>query len=171
MSGSEGNADDEDVFMECYYCSGERGCPRASAGSVRCSADRCKKKQAADNKAAKAGLADTLPLAGELMESASLPRYCFKIKEVVGVSTCSNRLTSKERRVGRARADEDWSYQVRGKFGDDSDEDSDDMVPDTRWVPLSELVEKLDEPACKKLDAFASSLQKVAKEARKRLRK
>ena len=33
------------------------------------------------------------------------------------------------------------------------------MVPDTRWVPLSELVEKLDEPACKKLDAFASSHQ------------
>ena len=169
MSSSED--EDAEVFMECYYCEGKSGCPRASRGSIRCSAGQCKRKQAADNKAAKAGLTEALPLAGDLTQSASLPRYCFNIKEVVGVDICSNRLTSKERRVGRARADEDWAYKVRGKFGDDSDEDSDDMVPDTRWVPLSELVEKLDEPACKKLDAFASSLQKAAKEARKRLRK
>ena len=171
MSSDEDEDAEVDAFMECYYCQGRKGCPRASEGSIRCSAGACKRKQAADNRAKKAGLADALPLAGELMESASLPRYCFKIKEVVGVSMCSNRLTSKERRVGRARADEDWSYQVRGKFGDDSDEDSDDMVPDTRWVPLSELVAKLDEPACKKLDAFASGLQKAAKQARKELRK
>ena len=157
-----------DIFYDCKYCSGSRGCGRASAGSVRCSAGQCKKRQAAENAAAKAGF-----IALEVSEPmrSTAPRFCFKIKEVVGVSTCSDRLTSKERRIGRAREDEDWSYKVRGKFGDDSDEDSDDMVPDTRWVPLSELVEKLDEPACKKLDTFASSLQKAAKEARKRLRK
>ena len=58
---------------------------------------------------------------------------------------CMDRLSSKERRVGRDREDEHIQYQVRGKFGDDSDEDP-DMVPDTRWVKLSELVQKIDEP-------------------------
>ena len=43
-----------------------------------------------------------------------------------------DRLGSKEKRVGRDREVENLWYQVRGKFGDDSDEDFEDMVPDTR---------------------------------------
>ena len=83
MSSDE-EEEEADVFMECYYCSGKRGCPRASPGSIRCSADKCKKKQAADNKAAKAGLTDTLPLAGNLMESASLPRSAYPPSAIRG---------------------------------------------------------------------------------------
>ena len=112
-----------------------------------------------------------MPLAAsEPAQSAAAPRFCFQIKDVVGVSMCKDRLTRKERRVGRDREDEDIQYQVRGKFGDDSDEDLEDMVPDTRWVKLSELVQKIDEPGCAALDAFAAKLQKAAKAARKRLR-
>ena len=90
---------------------------------------------------------------------------------MIGVSWAMDRLDSKEKRVGRGRDDENLWYQVRGKFGDDSDEDFEDMVPDTKWVQLSELVQKLDEPGCAALDTFASGLQKAAKAARKRLRK
>ena len=34
-------------------------------------------------------------------------------------------------RCGRARSDEEISYQLRGKFGKSRDEDVDDMVPGT----------------------------------------
>ena len=168
MSSDDG---DDAVFWDCHYCSGERGCPRASEGSIRCSAGRCKRKQAAERADAKAGL-HALPLAAsEPAQSSAAPRFCFQIKDVLGVSWGMDRLESKEKRVGRDREDEHLWYQVRGKFGDDSDEDFDDMVPDTKWVRLSELVEKIDEPGCAALDTFASSLQKAAKAARKRLRK
>jgi len=165
-------SDDEsgDVFWDCHYCSGERGCPRASEGSIRCSAGRCKRQQAAERAAAKDEPASLLLEASGPAQSTAAPRFCFQIKDVVGVSMCKDRLTSKERRVGRDREDEDIQYQVRGKFGDDSDEDLEDMVPDTRWVKLSELVQKIDEPGCAALDTFAAKLQKAAKVARKRLR-
>ena len=162
--------DDAEIFWDCHYCSGERGCPRASEGSIRCSAGRCKRQQAAERAAAKDEPTSLLMEASGPAQSTAGPRFCFQIKDVVGVSMCKDRLTSKERRVGRDREDEDIQYQVRGKFGDDSDEDLEDMVPDTRWVKLSELVQKIDEPGCAALDAFAAKLQKAAKAARKRLR-
>ena len=170
MSDKESEA--EEIFYDCQYCSGDRSCPRASAGSVRCSAGQCKRKQAAERAAAKAGLG-MLPLEGTqpAPNSVSSPRFCFQIKEVVGVSMCMERLSSKDKRVGREWEDHEMEFQVRGKFGDDSDEDFDDMVPDTRWVKLLDLVEKIDEPGCKALDTFAAGLQRAVKAARKRLRK
>ena len=151
--------DDAEIFRDCQYCSGERGCPRASAGSLRCSAGKCKKQQAAERAAAKVALNAVLTQDDEPARSAAAPRFCFQIKDVVGVSMCKDRLDSKERRVGRDREDEDIQYQVRGKFGDDSDEDLDDMVPDTRWVKLSELVQKIDEPGCAALGCRVTTLE------------
>ena len=46
----------------------------------------------------------------------------------------------------------------------------DDMVPDTRWVKLSDLTDTIDEEGCAILDTFARDLQKAAKAARRRLR-
>ena len=174
LATSRRSMSDDETFWDCHYCSGERGCPRASAGSIRCSAGQCKRKQADERHAAKAGLTASLLEAAagsEPAQSTAAPHYCFQIKDVVGVSWSMDRLTSKERRVGREKEDGHLWYQVRGKFGDDSDEDFDDMVPDTKWVRLSELVEKIDDPGCAVLDAFASGLQKATKAARKRLRK
>jgi len=95
---------------------------------------------------------------------------CFKIKEVLGVSLCMEKMQEEESRCGRARSDEEICYQLRGKFGKSRHEDIDDMVPATRWVKLPELVENIDEAGCALLDAFAKDLAKVAKQARKRIR-
>ena len=96
---------------------------------------------------------------------------CFVVKEVIGVSMCLEKISDKEWRCGRKIHDDEICYQVRGKFGQSMGEDQDDMVPDTRWVKLSSLVDNaLDEKDCQLLDTFAKSLQAVAKAARKRLR-
>ena len=50
------------------------------------------------------------------------------------------------------------------------DENVDDMVPGTRLVKLTELVENIDEAGCALLDSFAKELAKATKHARKRLR-
>ena len=61
------------------------------------------------------------------------PTTCFKIKEVLGVSMCTEKMTDQESRCGRARSDEEICYyQLRGKFGKSRDEDVDDMVPGTQ---------------------------------------
>jgi len=98
------------------------------------------------------------------------PTTCFKIKEVLGVSFCMERMQKEESRCGRERSDEELCYQLRGKFGKSRHEDVDDMVPATRWVKLPELVENIDEVGCSLLDSFAKELAKAAKAARKRLR-
>ena len=66
------------------------------------------------------------------------PTTCFKIREVLGVSMCTEKMTDEESRCGRARSDEEICHQLRGKFGKSSDEDVDDMVPGTRWVKLTD---------------------------------
>ena len=62
------------------------------------------------------------------------PTTCFKIREVLGMSMCTDKMTDGENRRGRARSDEEISYQLRGKFGKSRDEDvdDDDMVPGTQ---------------------------------------
>ena len=84
------------------------------------------------------------------------------------MSMCTEKMTDEESRCGRARSDEEICYQLRGKFGKTSDEDVDDMVPGTRCVELTELVENIDEAGCALLDSFAKEL--ATKLARKRLR-
>ena len=95
---------------------------------------------------------------------------CFKVKEVIGVSLCMEQMSAAERRVGRERADEEIRCQVRGKFGSDADEDTDDMLPDTRWVKLSELTDNIREADLKALDEFTRGLNKAIRDARRRLR-
>ena len=88
---------------------------------------------------------------------------CFKVKEVIGVSLCMEQMSAAERRVGRERADEEIRCQVRGKFGSDADEDTDDMLPDTRWVKLSELTDNIREADLKALDEFTRGLNKASR--------
>ena len=44
------------------------------------------------------------------------PTTCFQIREVLGVSMCTEKMTDEESRCGRAR-DEEVYYELRGKFG------------------------------------------------------
>ena len=156
---------DEEIFWECAYCEGQHGLPRASANSLRCTASQCKDAHTAARAAARTALPVVVPCAPK-----AEPTRCFKIKEVLGVSMCTEKMTDEESRCGRARSDEEICYQLRGKFGKSNDEDVDDMVPGTRWVKLTELVENIDEAGCELLDSFAKELAKAAKQARKRLR-
>ena len=97
------------------------------------------------------------------------PTSCFRIKEVLGVSMCL-KLSKTEKRLGYDYGDEDYCYQVRGKYGGSKDEDPDDMVSDTRWVQLKELVHNMGESELSELDRWAGKLQKAAKAARLALR-
>ena len=89
------------------------------------------------------------------------------MKNVISVSMCLEKIGDTERRCGQEAYDDEIYYQVRGKFGK-STEEQDDMMPDTRWVKWSSLVD--NEVNCNLLDTFAKGLQKVALAARKRLR-
>ena len=98
------------------------------------------------------------------------PTECFKIKEVLGVSMCL-KMSKTEKRLGCNYGDDDCYYHVRGKFGGSSNEDIDDMLSDTRWVKLTELVTNMTEPQLAELDVWAGQLQKAAKAARKNIRR
>ena len=112
-------------------------------------------------------------VSGNLVAAPCAPRTdttsCFRIKEVIGVSVCLEKMDETDRRCGRKSSDDEICYQVRGKFAKSKGEPDDDMQPDTRWVKLTSLVDDLDEEACQLLDTFAKNLLKVAKAARKRL--
>ena len=84
------------------------------------------------------------------------------------MSLCMEQMSAAECRVGRERADEEIRCQVRGKFGSDADEDTDDMLPDTRWVKLSELTDNIREADLKALDEFTRGLNKGIKDAKAR---
>ena len=98
--------------------------PRASTNSVRCTASQCKDAQTAERAAARTALPVVAPCAPK-----AEPTTCFKIKEVLGVSMCTEKMINKESRCGRVHSDEEICYyQLRGKFGKSRDEDVDDMV-------------------------------------------
>ena len=164
LQGSSGMSDseEEEVFFGCVVCSGANGRARRSPGSATCKHDNCKnvyKKRRADG----ATLATAQPAAAPVETTR-----CFKIKEVLGVSMRLD-LTADERRVGAPADDEQIGYKVRGGFGKSADEDVGDLIPDTRWIKLSELVH-MDETQLKALDTFAAGLKKACQAARKRLR-
>ena len=102
-------ADDD---WQCAYCDGESGCPRASDGSPRCAASQCK----VAHTAARAAARTLRPVVAPCVPHAA-PTTCFKIKEVLGVSFCMERMQEEESRCGRERSDEELCYQLRGKFG------------------------------------------------------
>jgi len=90
------------------YCQGEHGLPRASANSPRCTASQCKAAHTAARAAARAALPVIAPCAPK-----AEPTTCFKIREVLGMSMCTEKMTDGENRRGRARSDEEISYQLR----------------------------------------------------------
>ena len=101
--------------------------PRASANSPRCTASQCK----AAHTAARAAARAALPVIAPCEPKAELTT-CFNIREVLGVSMCTEKMTDGENHCGRARSDEEISYQLRGKLGKSRDEDVDDIVPGTQ---------------------------------------
>ena len=161
MSGA-----DEIIFYDCCICSGKNKRARNGDNGTRCKHDKCKKELTRRNAEKRA---NTLTAAGDSAPVDADPTSCFKIKEVLGVSMCL-KMTKKEKRLGLKYGDDDYYYHVRGKFGGDCDEDMDDMLSDTRWVKLTELVANMDEPELSELDAWAGRLKKAAIAARKRLR-
>ena len=91
---------------------------------------------------------------------------CFKIREILGVDMCIA-ADERQKRAGRKADDDNIAYKVRGDYGEDKD---DELIPDTRWVKLAELVYNMDERALAALDKWAGKLQKAAQDARKRVR-
>ena len=81
--------------------------------------------------AARAAARTALPVVEPCAPKAE-PTTCFKIKEVLGVSMCTEKMTNEESRCAQARSDEEICYELRGKFGKSSDEDVDDMAPGTQ---------------------------------------
>ena len=71
----------------------------------------------------------------------------------------------RERRVGRKY----WATMTslvrcvqRGGFGN-SDDKAEDLIPDTRWINLTDLVAAMDKQQLKKLFTFAGKLHDVLK--------
>ena len=149
----------EPIFYGCIMCNGRKGRSRKSTGSVNCLHESCRGVRGKRSHAE--------PDDAEFFADDSLK--CFKIKVVLGVSTCLH-MGPDERRVGRDAEDDDVYIQLRGGFGKSADEDKDDLIPDTRWVQLAELVSaKLDGSELDKLEKFAKALPKVLKDARRQL--
>ena len=156
---------DEEVFYECVVCFGARKRGRNGENGTRCKHDSCKKELTRRNKAKQAA---ALEPAGDAVVDSD-PTSCFKVKEVLGMSMCL-KMTTTEKRLGCDYGDEDCYYHIRGKFGGSSSEDPDDMISDTRWVQLKELVMNMNETQLSELDKWAAQLQKTAQAARKRIR-
>ena len=160
---------DEEIFYDCVVCSGDMKRGRNGVNGTRCKHESCKKELTRRNKERQAAAA-----LGPASDAAPVvdndPNECFKIKEVLGVSMCL-KMSKTEKRLGCDYGDDDCYYQVRGKYGGSSSEDVDDMISDTRWVQLKELVANMDESELCELDSWAGQLQKVAKAVRKRVRR
>ena len=162
MSDDEEEEADEVVFTGCYVCKGARSRARRSTGSPVCKFTGCIKEHS--QRRTGGG-----PVEERTVLAPPAPRArtaCFQIREVVGIDLCVA-ASDRQKRAGRPIDDDNVSYKVRGGYGEDED---DELIPDTRWVKLSELVNNLDENDLKELDTWAGKLQKAAKAARKRLR-
>ena len=153
--------EDEDVFYECVVCAGEMGRCRRSDGSSICKHNSCYV-ELRRRRAGGGGDVERTVLAPPAKAART---SCFKVREI-----CIDMRVAADDRAKRAgcKADNDnIAYKVRGGFGADKD---DELIPDTRWIKLSELVYNMDERALASLDKWAGKLQKAAREARESLR-
>ena len=157
----------EEIFYGCVVCSGDMKRGRNGVNGTRCKHESCKKELTRRNKERRAAAA--LEPAGDTVVDYDT-KTCFRVKEVLGLSMCL-KMSATEKRIGCDYDDDDMYYQVRGKYGGSKDEDPDDMISDTRWVQLKELVANMDESQLGELDSWAGQLQKVAKAVRKRVRR
>ena len=156
----------EDIFYDCVICSGAKTRERNGPNGTRCKHNSCKDELTRRNKEMRAALQSP---AGDSAVVDQDPTECFRIKEVLGVSMCL-KMSKADKRLGCDYNPSDCYYHVRGKYGGSRNEDVDDMISDTRWVQLTELVRNMSEPQLAELDSWAGQLQKTAKAARKRVR-
>jgi hypothetical protein len=155
-------ADDIEVFFECVICHGEQERERRSDGSSICAHERCKREYAKRRRDG-TNSGDQPPLVEKAL--AAPPKKCRKIKDVLGVSLClTSELSSDEKRTGRTFSNDDIQCEVRGGFGDARDK-VEDLIPDTRWVKLSDLVDAMDKGQLKKLFTFAGQLKSLLERA------
>jgi hypothetical protein len=158
--------EEEEVFFDCVECFGANGRARRSDGSNTCRHDKCKRDYAAKRRRGSDNNGDisSLPL-------PKAPQHkCRKIKDVLGVSLClTSQMSGEEKRTGRKTGDDDIQCQVRGGFGGARDK-VEDLIPDTRWVKLDELVDAMDHSQLKKLFTFSRQLVDVLERAEERLR-
>ena len=153
--------------MDCVECFGANGRARRSDGSATCLHDKCKRDYAKRRR----GSSNDGDISSTVEKLPKAPRHnCRKIKDVLGVSLClTSEMTGEERRTGRKTGDDDIQCQVRGGFGGARDK-VEDLIPDTRWVKLDELVDAMDTAQLKKLFTFARTLEGVLQRAEGRLR-
>ena len=150
--------DGQPIFYGCVKCHGDDWRSRRSLGSTNCKHESCK------------GVRKRGREEAESTDAPPVPTSCFKIKALLGVSTCLN-LDADERRTGRTADDDDIYLQVRGGFGRSADEDEGDLIPDTRWVQLAQLVNNgIDGEALNQLEKLAKALPKLVKAAAKRIK-
>ena len=152
--------------MDCIECHGASGRARRSEGSAICPFDGCKRKYAKRRRGSNGD--GELPL---VEMPPKVPRHeCRKIKDVLGVSLClTSEMTSEEKRLGRKNGDDDMQCEVRGGFGGARDK-AEDLIPDTRWVKLVDLVDAMDQTQLKKLFMFARQLEGLLQRAEENLR-
>jgi len=157
--------EDEEPFTDCVVCFGQKGRERRSDGAAVCKFDGCSKEYTRRNRE-RAG--DGISRR-EAPPPSAPPAKCRKIKDVLGVSTCLlAEMDADERRVGRKSSDDDIQIQVRGGFGG-TDDKAEDLIPDTRWVQLADLLDALDKKGRKKLHTFAEDLKEMLEDAEDRL--
>jgi len=155
---------DEEPFEDCYICHGDNGRGRRSDGSPICKHNSCIKEHRRRRQEA---TIDEHDERSSVAPAKAERTACFKIREILGVDMCVA-ASPRAKRAGCELSATNVAYKVRGGFGADKD---DELLPDTRWVPMHELVANMDEPALAALDTWANKLQKTAKEARKKLRR
>ena len=154
--------DGQPIFYDCVQCHGDKRRSRRSLGSTNCKHESCKgvRKRGREEAESKQ----------RRLCGCNVVSSCFKIKALLGVSTCLN-LDADERRTGRTADDDDIYIQVRGGFGRSADEDEGDLIPDTRWVQLAQLVDNgIDGEALNQLEKLAKALPKLVKAAAKRIK-
>ena len=156
---------DEVPYEDCVVCGGERGRERRSANSSICKFNACQKELSRRRQEARAA-GDVPPVAQRL---PAPPAKCRKIKDVLGVTLCGLDLDADQRRVGKKSGYDDVQLQVRGGFGGAKDK-AEDLMPDTRWVKLDDLVEAMPKRDLKKLFTFAKNLVSVLEAAEQELR-
>ena len=103
-------------------------------------------------------------------QSAARSRTCLVYAWcMLGVSVCGFDLNADERRVGKEWGYDDIQFQLRGGFGGARDK-AEDLMPDTRWVKLDDLVEAMPKRDLKKLFTFSKNLVSVLEAAEQELR-
>ena len=132
--------EDEDVFYECVVCAGAKGRCCRSDGSSICKHNSCYVMYV-ELRRRRAGGGDDVECTALAPPAKAARTSCFNICEVVH-GLCMGidmRMAADDRakRAGCKADDNNIAYKVRGGFGADKD---DELIPDTRWIKLSELV-------------------------------